>query len=121
MKNACRFRWMNYESLLRALAAIDDPANEIVVSAACAWEIATNHRLGKLGIPGATENYMRLLAIDGFSELAITQAHGLRAGSYTMPHGDPFDRMLAAQSELEAAPLVSRDPALAAVPCTLIW
>lgn len=104
-----------------ALAAILDPDNEIVVSTVCAWEIATKERLGKLGIPGVTANYARLIVVDGFAELAITPAHGLRAGSYTMPHGDPFDRMLAAQSELEAAPLISRDPALAQFPCTVIW
>jgi len=47
--------------------------------------------------------------------------HGLRAGTYTQAHRDPFDRLLAAQAELECLTLVSLDPALKAFPCQLLW
>lgn len=40
----------------------------------------------------------------------MTYPHGLRASSYATDHRDPFDRMLAAQSELEGIILVTRDP-----------
>jgi PIN domain nuclease of toxin-antitoxin system len=36
-------------------------------------------------------------------------------------HRDPFDRLLAAQAELEGVSLVSLDRALAAFPCRLLW
>lgn len=36
-------------------------------------------------------------------------------------HRDPFDRLLAAQAELEGFSLVSLDPALEAFPCNLLW
>jgi hypothetical protein len=37
-------------------------------------------------------------------------------GSYRQAHRDPFDRLLAAQAELEGLHLVSLDPALATFP-----
>jgi PIN domain nuclease of toxin-antitoxin system len=53
--------------------------------------------------------------------LPITLQHGLRAGTYAVPHRDPFDRLLAAQAELGELRLVTVDPALRAFPCALLW
>lgn len=106
----------------RARALIADEDNEILVSAASAWEIATKHRLGKL--PQASDAFPRfeeLVAADGFAYLAISSRHGLRAGSYALPHGDPFDRMLAAQAETERLTLLTLDPAFAAFPVSTLW
>ena len=50
------------------------------------------------------------------------QVHlGILAGGYRQAHRDPFDRLLAAQAELEVLQLVSLDPALATFPCRLLW
>lgn len=106
----------------RARTAIADTANEVLVSAASAWEIAVKFHLGKLPeCSEAVERFEELVATDGFTPLAITARHALRAGTYPSTHRDPFDRMLAAQSELEAATLVTLDPALAAFPCARFW
>ena len=105
-----------------AQAAIAEPANGVHVSAASGWEIATKVRLGKL--PAGRElldDLPGLLADQGFQLLPITLQHGLHAGSYTRPHRDPFDRLLAAQAELAMLTLVSVDPALQAFPCRLLW
>jgi len=88
-----------------------DETNDILVSAASAWEIATKVRLGKLaGVPGILDRFSELIKADGFAPLPITHVHALRAGGFSQPHRDPFDRMLAAQSELETVPLLTRDP-----------
>lgn len=101
---------------------IADTRNEILVSAASAWEIATKQRLGKLGLPQLTmPRYEALLVADGFVSLSITTTHALLAGSYSLAHGDPFDRILAAQSELEGLTLVSRDQALRQFGVELAW
>ena len=106
----------------RARAAIADEANEILVSAASAWEIATKARLGKLAsVPQAAARFAELVRADGFLALPITQAHALRADGYAPPHRDPFDRMLAAQSELESVPLVTNDPAFEAFGTRTFW
>lgn len=97
----------------RVRGLIGDPTNEVFVSAASAWEIATKHRLGKFPqaetiIRGFSFAIERLRS----SELAIGVEHALTAGDFDQPHRDPFDRMLAAQAVVEGATLMSRDAAL---------
>ena len=105
-----------------ARAAIADGANEVIVSAASAWEVATKQRLGKLAeLPQAASRFAELTDADGFTALAMEQRHALRAGSYPHDHRDPFDRMLAAQSEIEGLTLVTCDAALSAFPCSRLW
>lgn len=107
---------------VRAREAILDERNTIYVSSASAWEIATKQRIGKLnGVPEVTQFFPELVAADGFINLAITYVHSLRAGAYTVPHRDPFDRMLAAQSEIEMCALVTQDPAFEAFLCHTFW
>ncbi len=89
---------------------IESGTSEVLVSAASAWEIATKVRIGKL--PTAkplVERFEELLSEQGFRHLAITLAHGRRAGSLPGRHRDPFDRILAAQSLIEDLPIVSSD------------
>jgi PIN domain nuclease of toxin-antitoxin system len=93
-----------------AKAAIADDTNDIQISAASAWEITTKHRIGKL--PRAAPvvaDLAGLLADQGFTPLPITLAHAQMAGSLPGPHRDPFDRMLIAQSLLDAFVLVSNE------------
>jgi PIN domain nuclease of toxin-antitoxin system len=105
-----------------ARSAILDEANEVFVSAASAWEISTKARLGKLdGLPVVVGRFVELVAADGFQSLPISPMHACRAGAYPQPHRDPFDRMLAAQSELDSLLLVTRDPAFEAFGTRTLW
>ena len=105
-----------------ARRAIADDTNDVAVSAASAWEIATKQRLGKLDdLPRAAERFGELTAANGFSHVPVTYLHGLRAGGYACGHRDPFDRMLAAQSDLERRALVTRDPAFEEFGTTTLW
>ena len=106
----------------KAYEAIADPEHQVLVSAASAWELATKVRLGKLEIAQKLLSELPdVLASQGFELLPIQFSHGLRAGGYPQAHRDPFDRLLAAQAELEGLTLVSLDPALQAFPCHLLW
>lgn len=105
-----------------ARAAIGDSRNDVFVSAASAWEIAIKHASGKLaGLDAAVTRYAELLASDGFHSWPITHAHALRAASYAVEHRDPFDRMLAAQTELDGFRLVTRDAAFVAFGSRTFW
>lgn len=107
---------------LAARTAIADPANEIYVSAASAWEVATKHRLGKL--PGAgplAVDFAREVEAQGFLPLPITLAHGQDAGALVLHHRDPFDRMLVAQARSERMVLVSNEAAFDAVGVVRVW
>jgi len=53
--------------------------------------------------------------------LPITSAHAARAGLLPGPHGDPFDRMLIAQSQAENLPIVSADPVFDEYKLRRIW
>ena len=106
----------------RAATAIADEANTVLVSAASAWEIATKHRIGKL--PGAEQaigQFNELIVADGFIHLAITYQHALKAGGFDNAHRDPFDRMLAAQSIIEGATLVTDDAAMKLFRAKCFW
>ncbi len=101
---------------------IGDAGNEVLVSAVSAWEMATKQRLGKLeGIAPVATWFSELLAADGFLHLPITHAHALRAGAFAVAHRDPFDRMLAAQAELESLHLLTCDAAMTAFTCKTLW
>lgn len=116
--------WWGGDSRLSQLArsAILDETNEIIVSAATSWEIATKYRLGKPGFDASAHlDHLELLRADGFQTLPMTIDHARRAGSYDVSHRDPFDRMLAAQSELEGAPLVTCDRQLGIFPISIVW
>jgi PIN domain nuclease of toxin-antitoxin system len=116
--------WVTDDERLSPAAkqAVADADNEVFVSAASAWEIATKRRLGKLdNLPRVAERYGELIAADGFQHLVVDHRHALRAGGYALEHRDPFDRMLAAQSELERMPLVTRDPAFALFGTRTLW
>jgi PIN domain nuclease of toxin-antitoxin system len=116
--------WVTDDKALSGAArtAIADESNIIFVSAASAWEIATKLRLGKLDqAAGACDRFTELIAADGFSLMPIEACHALKAGSYRVPHRDPFDRMLAAQSALEGIKLLTRDPAFKQFGTDVYW
>ncbi len=105
-----------------ARTLIADEGNLILVSAASAWEIATKHRMGKLAEAGeATTRFNELVEADGFIHLPVTYLHSLKAGGYGVEHRDPFDRVLAAQSELESAILITRDPVFSLFDTRVVW
>jgi len=116
--------WLTDDERLSSCARslISDESNEIFVSAASAWEVATKQRIGKLDeVPEAAARFVELVAADGFIPLPVTQVHGLRASGYEVEHRDPFDRMLAAQAELESLVLVTRDPAFDTFSAETAW
>ncbi len=101
---------------------IAEPANEILVSAASAWELSTKYRLGRLrGCEEIVVRYTEIIEAEHFRTLAIEPRHALLAGTYATRHRDPFDRMLAAQSELESLPLATDDEAFRSFPCRTLW
>ncbi len=107
---------------LAARRIITDAGNQILVSAAVAWELATKTRLGKWpGAAGLADEIEAVVAAQGFVPLPVTLAHARRAGLLEASHRDPLDRMLAAQAKIEDAILVSADPAFAGLSVRTAW
>ncbi|HEV2873641.1 MAG TPA: type II toxin-antitoxin system VapC family toxin [Thermoleophilaceae bacterium] len=87
--------------------AVADPSNKVVVSAASIWEAEIKAAAGRLRLG---RNLGREAEEHGFEQLAITFAHAAHAARLPPHHGDPFDRMLVAQAQLEGLTLATRDP-----------
>ncbi|MFZ1426150.1 MAG: type II toxin-antitoxin system VapC family toxin [Geminicoccaceae bacterium] len=105
-----------------ARRAISDVDNEMLVSSASAWEIATKHRRGKLPEAGdLVQRFEHYIAAARFAELPITAAHALAAGRLPGPHKDPFDRVLIAQARLEKLTVVTIDPVFADYGAEVLW
>ena len=115
--------WFDPERLSAAVhRLLSEPTTAVLVSAATVWELSLKHNQGKLPeLDQAISDLPGLLQADGFQPLPIALAHGLRAGAYNQPHRDPFDRMLAAQAELEQLVLLTADPQLSNFPCRILW
>lgn len=106
----------------KAAAVITNPATVIYVSAASAWEIATKVRLGKLpGVEEFEREFLGDIEKASYTLLAITTEHALRAGRLAGDHGDPFDRMIAAQAIDEDIPVLSIDKKLDVFGIRRIW
>jgi PIN domain nuclease of toxin-antitoxin system len=106
----------------RAASLIETRSNEIVVSAASAWEIATKVRLGKFDEAIEFEHdFLEKIAEAGYTMLPVSTTHALRAGRLPGDHGDPFDRMIAAQSLAEDIPIISMDTKLDIFGVRRIW
>lgn len=116
--------WLTEDSALPVSVQklIGSRNSAVLVSAVSAWEIATKHRLGRLGIAAdLAGNYEAYLANERFESLSISAAHGIRAGSLPGSHKDPFDRMLVAQAQIENLAIVSNDGQLDGYGVTRIW
>ena len=112
----------NSRMSLPARQAVDDDSNEVLVSAASAWEIATKHRLGKL--PGAdpiTFDLPGAIADQGFEELPVSVTDAARAGALPGPHRDPFARILIAQALSRDLLLISADAAFDQYHVRRLW
>lgn len=102
--------------------ALRSPDNQIFVSAASAWEIATKFRIGKLPEAALVASDLAgEIAKEGFIELSVTVAHAQRAGALPGPLRDPFDRMLIAQSIIEGMALVSNERRFDRYGVTRLW
>ncbi|MGH7647261.1 MAG: type II toxin-antitoxin system VapC family toxin [Gemmatimonadaceae bacterium] len=86
--------------------------NELVFSAASAWEIAIKFALGKLRLPETPEAYIpRLMARTAVTSLPVHTRHALHVATLPAHHRDPFDRLLVAQAQLEGLPILTADAA----------
>ena len=71
--------------------------------------------------PRAVREFNELIVADGFSHLAVSYQHALKAGGFNIEHRDPFDRMLAAQSIIEGATLVTDDATMKLFRVKCFW
>ncbi len=123
--DTCTFLWIvggAPELSVRARQAFADPANDVYLSAASAWEIAVKHRLGRLPLPETPDRFVpRARDAHGIDRLDIDEAAALHVARLPDLHRDPFDRILVAQALLGGLVLVTPDEALRQYPAPTLW
>jgi PIN domain nuclease of toxin-antitoxin system len=90
----------------RAVSAISDGDNEIVVSVASIYELSIKESLHKLTINGDLRQHLQE---QWFQELPVSGIHAVEAGRLPWHHKDPFDRLIVAQARCEGLTLVTSD------------
>lgn len=93
-------------------AAIEDPENEVLFSAASIWEIAIKAALRRPDFDLDPAEVARAALETGFQELPVKAAVAARVLHLPMHHRDPFDRLLVAQAMSEPARLYTADALL---------
>jgi PIN domain nuclease of toxin-antitoxin system len=110
------FLWLlaEPERLGQQIRALEDPANDLFLSAASSWEIVIKVGLGRLKLPDEPRRFIpdRMRAI-GAQPLAVEHPHALAVAELPLLHKDPFDRLLVAQARHLGLSVVTADSAIA--------
>lgn len=104
-----------------ARAAIINPANDVFVSLASAWELWLKHSRNPVaGIAFVLDRgapaFADAVRESGIVLLEISLEHAATAAKLPPIHRDPFDRMLIAQAIVEKFTIVTADPAFKRYP-----
>jgi PIN domain nuclease of toxin-antitoxin system len=116
--------WDSQSSRIPAdtLALLRSEENELFVSLASVWEIQIKTHLGKLEFrEPLLDIVQRQENQNGIVLLPITLTQITELDQLPWHHKDPFDRLLIAQSRVESAILVSKDPAFHQYNCQTLW
>jgi PIN domain nuclease of toxin-antitoxin system len=105
-----------------AHAAITDPANDMLVSAATLWELAIKAGQKKLSLSLPYRQWMNQAIADlELTVLPVTVEYADRQSSLPTHHKDPFDRLIIAQALVENVPVICADPVFDAYGVTRVW
>jgi PIN domain nuclease of toxin-antitoxin system len=122
--DTCTFLWLAGGRPLptAAAAAVSEPANEVLLSAVSAWEIASKCRSGRLRLPEPPEQWIRAKrSVRGVATLAFDEESALQVTRLPPLHRDPFDRMLICQAIAHGLAIVTPDPLITQYPIRVIW
>ena len=99
------------------LDLIEAPDVAVHVSVATFWEVAIKSALRKLDVPDDFPSDVRR---KGLLVVPVLETHAWGVRTLESHHGDPFDRLLIAQSIAEGFTLVTRDRELPSYGVSLI-
>jgi PIN domain nuclease of toxin-antitoxin system len=106
----------------KARAAMEDDSNERYVSHATAWEVAIKVGLGKLTLQGDYRVlFPGILEANGFVLLPSEVKHYETLITLPRHHGDPFDRLIIAQAQVDGLTIITCDEDFPAYGLPLLW
>lgn len=93
---------------------LENIENEVFFSTISIWEIAIKSSLPRFPDFSVDAEKLRRTLIDqGYLELPLMGEHAVAVGGLPHIHGDPFDRILIAQSLVEGLSLITVDKTVA--------
>ena len=93
-----------------ALSALEDEANELLLSVASVWEMQIKIQLGKLKLSLPLKELVNnQQEINDLIVSPVELTHVLALDALPFHHKDPFDRLLIAQSIAEGLTIVTAD------------
>jgi PIN domain nuclease of toxin-antitoxin system len=105
-----------------ALAACEDPANQLYLSVVSAWEIQIKRQINRLQLGTPLDQMIRgQQSANDLRILPVELQHIYVLDELPLHHNDPFDRLLIAQAKAEQAWLVSGDNRFQPYPVDVIW
>ena len=96
----------------KARSEIENPANDVMFSAASIWEIAIKWALKRSDFRVTLGEILAAAIESGLRELPVRSTAAAHVTALPAHHRDPFDRLLIAQAVTEPAILYTADPQL---------
>ena len=104
-----------------ALSALEDEANELLLSVASVWEMQIKIQLGKLKLSLPLKELLKnQQETNDLTVSPVALTHVLALDALPFHHKDPFDRLLIAQSIVEELTIVTADSQFSAYPVKLL-
>ena len=123
--DTCTFLWIVGGSPrvpARVRDIFQDPATDVFLSAATAWEIALKHQGGRLPLPAPPDRFVPVQRdAHGMTSLPIDEESALHLARLPALHRDPFDRMLVAQAIVHGMAILTPDPLVTQYPARVVW
>ena len=105
-----------------ALAACEEPTNELYLSVVSAWEIQIKHQIHRLQLDVPLEEMIQgQQTANDLKILSVELHHVYILQQLPLHHYDPFDRLLLAQAKAEQMRLVSADSQFAPYLVDVLW
>lgn len=105
-----------------ARAAMEDDANECLVSHATPWEMAIKLALGKLRLQvDFSTIFPGVLNANGFAMLPTNFEHYRALIGLPRHHSDPFDRLIIAQAKAEGVSIITDDSQFSTYGLPVLW
>ncbi|GAB3431595.1 type II toxin-antitoxin system VapC family toxin [Actinophytocola sediminis] len=93
-----------------SMAMVKHPDNDLLLSAASSWEMSVKYALGTLPLPVPPASYVpERMRANGVRGLPVTHRHALHVATLPRHHGDPVDRLLIAQAQLDQLTILTAD------------
>lgn len=123
--DTCAFLWLALDPDKipdRAAALLNDTRNPRLLSQVSVLEIVLKYRVGKLPLPLPPAEWIpSRRAFFSIQDLPLTELVMYRSLALPDGHADPFDRLIAAQAQIQGAVVLTPDNRIRDLGAKMVW